>query len=603
VSDTADWRAGYRSLEGRVRSLPAELRAGLSRMQSGVQLPTEARRFVLTGVGSSAAHAHFLAHLLREGGTEARVVPLSWFASASTASFHDDVLVVISQGVSPNARVALRDAAAWRHVLLLTAAGDERFYEAAVPAGVAVCPFPAGQDEYLTLVRVVGPMAGYLTALHVAGSRAPAWRIDDICDTLRAAPPRAAGLLAELDVTRLRSGIAFLTSGTYGELTHNLRCKVLEGMLLPAPPVWDLLEVAHGPLQQAHRGALTFIALTRRDAAPLEADVLARLEGALDGERHTILRLDATLPGPLAIFEHEALMNELMLRYIAASEIDQIDWPGRGRDRELYEIDRIATTPTAAAHVAVPSPHLAALTWPELEAKMAKGALTAVVPLGSTEQHGPHLPYATDTWIAEALAARLCARLGDAIACPTIPIGCSSEHLEFPGTLDVRAETLHALLLDVVRSLRRHGFERIFLFSAHGGNFTALAAALPALRAAGAPMRVSAYVDLEELTARLHRSSAAFGVSPEASGHHAGELETSILRGLRPEAVRVDRLAPGHRAPGAEAHGLFYPSLRPHAPSGVVGDPSDASATRAGRYLDDWVELLFAAYRRENASA
>ena len=89
---------------------------------------------------------------------------------------------------------------------------------------------------------------------------------------------------------------------------------------------------------------------------------------------------------------------------------------------------------------------------------LAAGPRTAVIPLGSTEQHGPHLPFATDTWIADALAERLCARLEEAIQCPTVALGCSREHLAFPGTLDLGARTLGAVLVDLVTSLRRHGF-------------------------------------------------------------------------------------------------------------------------------------------------
>jgi creatinine amidohydrolase len=116
-------------------------------------------------------------------------------------------------------------------------------------------------------------------------------------------------------------------------------------------------------------------------------------------------------------------------------------------------------------------------------------------------------------------------------------------------------------------------------------------------------MRVTAYVDLQELSACIHGSSAAFGVSAEASGHHAGEFETSILRALDPDAVRTEVMEAGRVEPEKDPASLFYPSLRPHAPSGVVGDPRPASAARAERYLEDWVTLLLAAYRRENPSA
>lgn len=622
MTPAADWRAGHRSLESRLRTLPVKLRDGIARMPTPVPpLPADVRRIVLTGVGSSGAHARFLAHLLAAAGFDARGVPISALVPAPGPAAADEVLIVVSQGLSPNGRLALTHAASWRRVLLLTAvtedgaraAGDTakaKLLAELAAAGVTMCPFPAGENEYETLVRVVGPIAGYVCALHLAEAIAPAagpsWDVESVCSALEAASGRIDRVLAGYDVARLRDGVTFLTSGTYGELIDNLRYKVIEGMLLPAPPVWDLLELAHGPLQQAHTGPMTFIALTRRDAGPFEDEVLGPIERALDRDRHALLRLDATLPGALAIFEHEALMNELMLRFIAARQIDQIGWPGRERDRELYEIGGSVSVPEGTHDRARGRPRamsrLESLAWPEVEALLAGGARTAVVPLGSTEQHGPHLPYATDTWIADALAARFCVHVGDAIWCPTIPLGCSSEHLAFPGTLDVRPETLRAVLLDVVRSLARHGFSHVFVFSAHGGNYVPLADALPALRAEAPTMRVTAYTDLAELTALFHRLSAEFGVSGEASGHHAGEFETSILCAIRPEAVRTDRLETGFVERHDDPQALFYPSLRVHASSGVVGDPRSASAARAERYLAAWVELLVAAYRRENPS-
>jgi creatinine amidohydrolase len=240
----------------------------------------------------------------------------------------------------------------------------------------------------------------------------------------------------------------------------------------------------------------------------------------------------------------------------------------------------------------------ATATWPEIEALLAAGPRVALVPLGATEQHGPHLPFATDTWIGDALATRLAARLPGVVACPTLAFGCSSEHAAFPGTLDLCPATLGAVVADVVRALARSGFAGAFVFSAHGGNYAALAAMVPELVAAAAPMPVAAFTDLAAVAATLARVAEGLGVPPAAAGHHAGEAETSILLALRPESVRVAAIAPGHTAAVADPQALFYPSLRDHAPNGIVGDPRGASATRADAYLDAWVDLLEAAYRR-----
>jgi creatinine amidohydrolase len=627
------WRAGYELLAERIRQLPDLLRrsATTAPPHSDVS-PATVREFVTTGVGSSAAHARFLSHLLSDHvGVSARFVPLSRFVSAPIRDQRERVLVVITQGLSPNARLALEHPTAWQRVVLMTAASEEgahragrdderRLLVALRDAGVEVQPFCGGEDEFGTLVRVVGPMCGYVCALRFAAALAAAMGrraetlipdLAKIADVIAAAPARLAERSPE--GSGLTAPLAFVTTGGYGECVDNLRFKVMEGMLLPPPPVWDVLHAVHGPVQQAYGNAATWIALERADA-PAEHELLLRLSRALDPHHHRLLRLPATLPAPWAIFEHEALLNELMMRHIARAEVDQVRWPGRGSEEPLYELGRAVELGIAIHHTPPAEParggeplaterRLEALTWPEIETAIASGLRTAVLALGSTEQHGLHLPFATDSWIGEALAARFCRRVPEALQLPTVTLGCSSEHMAFAGTLDVRGETLAALLADVTTSVRCHGFTCLFIFSAHGGNYDALRGALPALRRAAAPMQVIAFTDLAALTALFHRESAAYGVPPAASGHHAGEFETSIMRALRPERVRLAQLTPGLIAPGADPTTLFYPSLRRVSANGTVGDPRSAAAERAEHYLEAWVDVLVATYRRELSDA
>ena len=582
------WRAGHALLAARVAAIPEALRwtAGAAHPPLGIAAGGT-RRIVTTGIGSSEGHARLLAHLLAEPlGLDARFAPLSAVA-APTAAAREHVLVVFTQGLSPNVRLALEQRRRWRRVVLVTAASGQRagdrdeLVRALVADDVPVVPF-AGEEEFGTLVRVVGPMAGYVAAHRVAESladgRLPGLELERILDAIERAP----GAVATLDPAGLERGLAFLTSGTYGALTANLRYKVLEGMLLPAPPVWDLLHVPHGPFQQMFEAPATLLALTRAGAL-LEDDLCARLEAMLDPERHRLVRIPATLPGALAIVEHEAALNALLLRWIEARHIDQVRWPGRGREAPLYGLGTRR--------------QVAALTWREVEAQVAGGRRTAVLPLGSLEQHGPHLPLDTDTVIGDALAERVCARLEEALQLPALPLGCASEHLAFPGTLSLRPETLADVLADVLGSLRRHGFERVFVFSAHGGNVTPLRDALPALRAAAAPLEVVAHTDLEAVTARLHRVAAGDGIGAPAAGHHAGEVETSIVLALRPGTVRTDTLGAGFVEPTDDPQALFYPSLRDQAPAGTVGDPRRADAARGERYLAAWVDVLVDSYR------
>jgi creatinine amidohydrolase len=579
-----DWREGHRLLAERLAALPAALRT-----TAALPLPSLAhgdlRRVVTTGVGTSEMHARVLAQLLDEhAGIPARFLPLSALAAAPRG----DLLVLFSQGLSPNAQLALARRDAWRTMLVATAVTDAARLAPLADADIQIATF-GGENEYGTLVRLTGPITGLLCALRLATSLGAriAWDIDDIV----AAVAAAAAAVADLPDDVLAGPLAFLTTGTYGALTGNLALKVMEGLLRPLPPVWDLLHVAHGPFQQAFAGDATFIALTRDDAPEDEA-LLVRLEAMLDPSRHRVVRLHAPLPAPLAAFAHEAQLDVLLLRALAAGRIDQVRWPGRDRDGAIYDL---AAPPLTR--------RLEACTWPEVDALIAGGCRTAIVPLGSTEQHGPHLPLGTDTWIADALAERLCAAVGDAFACPTLRIGCASEHLGFPGTLDVRPETLEAILRDVLTALARHGVERAFVFSAHGGNVAALRDMLPRLRAACAPLALDAATDLAHVTAVLHAEAAAEGIDAGAAGHHAGEIETSMLLALRPNTVRKSAMTPGLVDTGADPQAIFYPDLRHHAPDGTVGDPSAADPVRGPRYLTAWTAVLVDAYRGAKNSA
>ena len=585
--------------------------------------PRTVRRVRTTGIGASESHARALAWLLAERlGIDAHYTPAGALLSGRLPDCERDALVVFSQGLSPNARFALSAPRAWKGLLLVTAstreaAGAERaaWLDALEAAGAGIARFEP-ENEYDSLVRVQGPLTGLAAAFGVARAFARAhgresaieWaspaevaaRIGDSESALDAA-------LAGVEAAALARPLVLLASGGYASLASNLRLKLLESLLVPLPPAWDLLEFAHGPFQQCFDDALCFLALTRRDAED-EALWLSRLRELLDPTRHALVTLPATLPGLYALFEHDALLDALLLRLQQARDLDPSSWPGRGRDAPLFQVSPSAPSsqgPALAAGSGVRD--LAALAWPELESRLARGA-TAVVPLGATEQHGPHLPFATDTWIADALAARVCARVPGAVALPALAFGCSSEHADFPGTLSLRTATLAEILADLVASLARHGFARLFLFSAHGGNTAPLRAALPRLRETAAaaartrdraPPRIVAHTDLTGLTAALHRAAAGDGIAPEAAGHHAGEIEASMLLALRPGALRRDAFAPGRLDPRAEAQDLFYPSLRDNAATGTVGDPRPADAARGARYLEVWVDELVGCCLRE----
>jgi creatinine amidohydrolase len=544
-------------------------------------------RFVVTtGAGSSAGHARYLAALLAEHGVPARFLPLDAFPRQGHPN---DALVVFSQGLSPNARLALENAEHWERVVAVTASAASsdparrRALVSLAERGVRVLP-ALGVDEFGTLLRIEGPLGGYAAALGLAAALGAPVRFEAerIATAMEAALSRTHRQAKSLAARLGADTLLLLASGPYRDAVENLRLKCTEGLLRSVPPVSDAIELAHGPFQALFPGSATLLAFTRPDA-PHERERLGRLRSMLDPGRHRLIPIEAALPGFEAVFEHEVWMNALVIEALEAAGSDPGDWPGRGLDGPIYDL---------APH----PPALAEQTWPELESALRAGRRLAVLPLGAIEQHGPHLPFATDSWIAAALAERFCARIPAAVRLPTLALGASSEHLDFPGTLSLAPETLVDVLGDIARSLARHGFEEIFCFSAHGGNLAALRSATATLEAAAAPARWIAVTDHRPLTKQLYALAEAAGVSAAAAGQHAGEIEASIVAALRPGALRRELLAPGRIEPDPGSGDLFYPSLRPNAPSGTVGDPRPADPTRAARYLDAWVDGLVSVY-------
>jgi mycofactocin system creatininase family protein len=197
-----------------------------------------------------------------------------------------------------------------------------------------------------------------------------------------------------------------------------------------------------------------------------------------------------------------------------------------------------------------------------------------MVPVGSTEQHGPHLPLDTDTRIATAVAGSVATRLGHLLA-PAIPYGASGEHQSFPGTISIGTAALTAVLTEYARSACEWAPRLVFV-NGHGGNLDALRSATATLRREG---RDAGWVSV---------GRTAPGDS--AADFHAGHTETSLLLHLSPQAVRRERCVRGNTAPLAE----LMPALRSGgvaavSPSGVLGDPTTATAAAGSRIFADMV--------------
>ena len=205
------------------------------------------------------------------------------------------------------------------------------------------------------------------------------------------------------------------------------------------------------------------------------------------------------------------------------------------------------------------------------------GADTAILPIGSIEQHGDHLPLAVDHLLVEVFAKQLAEKLGNVYLLPTMKYGCSVEHMAFPGTIALRPWTLAAFIEDVAESLRQHGFKYLIVTSGHGGNYII-----------GPTLRTINYRQKDILCINANGPLPEEGEKvPEDI--HAGHGETSRMLAYHPDLVGDYKAQPD--TPGVVGQEfLNYIGFDLTTRSGVWGRPAGASPEQARASNDRSVE-------------
>lgn len=239
------------------------------------------------------------------------------------------------------------------------------------------------------------------------------------------------------------------------------------------------------------------------------------------------------------------------------------------------------------------SVRLEELTSTELAARVAAGSTTVLVPIGATEQNGPHMVLGKHNVRVHALAGRIAERLGNALVAPVIayvPEGAidpPTQHMRYPGTISIPEAAFEAVLDGTARSLRKHGFCQVFFLGDHGGYGASLGRVAARLNREWSPhssCRAHALDEYYRVTQTDYVAALkARGFTAEQIGNHAGLADTSLAMAVDPALVRPDAMAA--RAPGTPG-------------DGVSGDPRHASAELGRLGLERIVEVSVAAIRK-----
>ena len=341
--------SGIRVLEERVAAAPAAVARALQSAAPAVPEAWTRLPVVATGLGGSQAAARLLAARLGEGAGRAAVFrPMNTFHNR-VAEKERAVLVVFSQGLSPNARIALEHARDFDGLVLVTSVTEDGLREAGKTdrlallrelraRGAVVWRHPV-ENEYAILPRVVGPVCAAVSALRLAAAlggppSAPPWAIME--ETGLAAIGPSAEERARL-AEEFARGVDLNFTGGAVEYAQNLAAKAVEGLFAPTPVCRDLLEFAHGPFQQqCMRKRRQWILRSETEAEAALAETVAPLFGSAGVGTRSI---PAPYPAPWALIYWELYLNRVLPEAARIAGADLEDWPGKGADGPAYGLD------------------------------------------------------------------------------------------------------------------------------------------------------------------------------------------------------------------------------------------------------------------------
>jgi len=300
------------------------------------------------------------------------------------------------------------------------------------------------------------------------------------------------------------------------------------------------------------------------------------------------LALDQSLDASQLLSQAALAMSQLLAEVVEYPNLD-----GSVRSPAPVAIRHKSVTEFAAFPISRRERYLPSLTTTALASLSPKKNGLVIIPVGAIEQHGPHLPVGVDSFLGEAVLQSLAARLPpEALVWfgPSITYGKSNEHLTFPGSLSVSAQTLRRLLIALALQLKTLGFHQLAFLNTHGGNSSVIDYTLRELQSEHGLV-------VEHL--RLP-PSAELSAQERAWGFHAGEWETSLMLALTPDLVDQTKVIchypvklddPGQLRPES-APVIYAWQTSDLAPDGVMGDATAATAAKGHRWFEEAMQKL-----------
>ncbi len=344
---------GHKVLAMRLAAIPGHLRAMLGgwRARSGFSSIHES--FVVTGIGSSEAHARYLSWELNRSGEVAEFVPLAAFDGSGDPlpgiQGRGRTLVLFSQGLSRNLQLVFAARRHFRRVILFTAATREGLLAAAHPdrarmleelseEGAEVVGFPL-ENEYEILIRVIGPACGFLAARLWLESRCrsltPATTASSVVESILSSTESSLTTFLTEQGSAASGGFRLLLPPGLAACGQNLACKMVEGLFWAPPQILDVLSFAHGPFQQlAARGAP--VVILRPANGGVASDQADRAESMCRALGISVVSVPLRAPAGWEVLEAELRFNEALLPLVISHAVNQREWPGRGADAPLY---------------------------------------------------------------------------------------------------------------------------------------------------------------------------------------------------------------------------------------------------------------------------